>query len=133
MSNTSPNTDDFITYQSFFNLEEAEPLVEFLKEFEVQHHIEEIPELLGESIIGEHLRAKWKLRIARDDVDNVNELLRKAAEQIEDVPKTHYLHKFTNPELRKLIESPNEWNPQDVHFARLLLKERGKPFEEVES
>lgn len=129
MSNTSPNTTNFVTYQSFFSPQDAQPLVDFLSEFEVQHVLEEIPELLDESLIGDHLRAKWLLRIAQSDVDNVNELLRKAAEQIKDVPKTHYLHKFTNPELRDIIEHPLEWNPQDVHFAKLLLQERGKPYE----
>ncbi|EAY28701.1 hypothetical protein [Microscilla marina] len=129
MSNTSPNTDDFINYQSFFSPQDAQPLLDFLAEFEVQYQLEEIPELLGQPLIGDHLRAKWLLRIARSDIDNVNELLSKAAEQINDVPKTHYLHKFTNPELRDIIKSPQEWNPQDVHFAKLLLKDRGKPYE----
>ena len=130
MNNTSPNTTNFVTYQSFFSPQDAQPLIDFLSEFEVQYLLEEIPELLGESLIGGHLRAKWLLRIAQSDVENVNELLRRAAEQIQEVPKTHYLHKFTNPELREIIETPQEWNPQDVHFAKLLLKGRGKPYDE---
>ncbi len=127
--NTTSDDQYFETYQSFFTLEEAQPLLEFLKEFEVPYHIEEMRELLGDAIIGEHLQARWQVRLSPEDFANVNDLLRKAAEQIDAVPKNHYLQRFTNPELRQVIAAPSEWNPQDVHFAKLLLKERGKPLE----
>lgn len=130
MNDNPLNTEHFETYQSFFSLEEAQPLLELLKEEKVAYHIEEVPELLGEPLIGEHLRAKWKLRLSPDDLDSINQLLRKAAEQIQEVPGNHYFHRFTNPELRNVVANPKEWNPQDVHFARLLLKTRGKPLEE---
>lgn len=128
--NSSSDNQHFETYQSFFTLEEAQPLLEFLKEFEVPYHIEEMRELLDDAIIGHHLEARWKVRLSPEDFASVNELLRKAAEQIEDVPKAHYFQRFTNPELRQVIANPDEWNPQDVHFAKLLLKERGKAVEE---
>ena len=128
--NTTSDDQYFETYQSFFTLEEAQPLLEFLKEFEVPYHIEEMRELLGDAIIGQHLQARWQVRLSPEDFANVNDLLRKAAEQIDAVPKSHYLQRFTNPELRQVIAAPSEWNPQDVHFAKLLLKERGKPLEE---
>ncbi|HAS47314.1 MAG TPA: hypothetical protein DCS93_42955 [Microscillaceae bacterium] len=128
--NTSSDYQHFETYQSFFTLEEAQPLLEFLKEFEVPYHVEETRELLGDAIIGQHLEARWKVRLSPEDFENVNELLRKAAEQIDTVPKNHYFQRFTNPELRQVIAAPDEWNPQDVHFAKLLLKERGKGIEE---
>ena len=128
--NTTSDDQYFETYQSFFTLEEAQPLLEFLKEFEVPYHIEEMRELLGDAIIGQHLQARWQVRLSPEDFANVNDLLRKASEQIDAVPKSHYLQRFTNPELRQVIAAPSEWNPQDVHFAKLLLKERGKPLEE---
>lgn len=115
----------FETYQSFFNPEEAQPMVQLLKEQEIPYRLEHHPIFVEEQIgLENKTEASWALRIPTDYFAQVNELLEQMAAQITEVPQGHYLHQFDNQELQELIEHADEWTKQDVHFAKLLLKER---------
>ena len=115
----------FETYQSFFNPEEAQPMVQLLKEHEVPYRLEHHPIFVEEQIgLENKTEASWALRIPTDYFAQVNTLLEQMAAQIKEVPQGHYLHQFDHQELRDVIENAHEWTKQDVHFAKLLLKEQ---------
>ncbi len=125
-------TPDFQTFQTFYNKEEAQPLIDFFEEnnircrFEANYDVFHLNADQIELTLGEPVENEWALRISSGDFEKANELLQKEAEKVTEIPEEHYIHQFDNNELKDMIQKPDEWSRQDVHLARLLLKKRGE-------
>ncbi|EAY27234.1 hypothetical protein [Microscilla marina] len=125
---------DYQTFQTFFSQDEAQAFIDFFEEnnirhiFERNYTIEPNAEQAASILIkpGESLQNEWVLKIHAADVVKADYLLQQEVEKVTEVPKEHYLHQFDNQELKDIVQKPNEWNRQDVHFAQLLLKQRNR-------
>ncbi|WP_299459945.1 hypothetical protein [uncultured Microscilla sp.] len=126
------NKPDFQIFQTFFSQEEAQAFIAFFEEnniryiFDRNYIIEPNAEQAASILIkpGESLQNEWALKIHSEDFAKADYLLQQEIENITEVPKEHYIHQFDNNELKEIVQNHEEWNRQDVHFARLLLKQR---------
>jgi hypothetical protein len=118
--------NDFVPFQSFFTEDEATPIMETLKENNIEYKIEKLKEPLGSIIAGEITQDKIFLQIRSTDFQKANEVLDKVIlNNIPTLEKDYYLFTFTNNELLEIIQKPDEWSRQDFLIARKILNDRG--------
>ncbi|OJJ14363.1 hypothetical protein BKI52_43580 [marine bacterium AO1-C] len=124
---------DFKIFQTFHSKGDAEAFVAFFEENSIRYRfdrnydvIRTNPEHEGSILIkpGESLQNELALTVHTDDFDKAHDLLQQDVEKITEIPDEHYILQFDNNELQDIIQHPDEWNKHDVHFAKLLLKQR---------
>src|SRR5687767_814772 len=118
--------NDFLLFQSFYTEEEANDLMDFLSENNIECKIEKPKELLDRNFIGYDLDKKVFVKIRSSDFTRANEILDKQIIQnISNLDADYYLTFFTNDELLDIINNPGEWSRQDFFIAKKILEERG--------
>lgn len=126
--------NDFVLFQSFFNEDEAAPVVETLKRNAIEYKVEKLKQPLDSTIAGESVENKIFLTIRPRDFARANDVLDKVIlDNIQLLEKDYYLFSFTNEELSDIIHKPDEWSRQDFLIARKILEDRGTavPDEEI--
>ncbi|HEX6847731.1 MAG TPA: hypothetical protein VF144_12175 [Chitinophagaceae bacterium] len=126
--------NDFVLFQSFFNEDEAAPVVETLKRNAIEYKVEKLKQPLDSTIAGESVENKIFLTIRPRDFARANDVLDKVIlDNIQLLEKDYYLFSFTNEELNDIIHKPDEWSRQDFLIARKILEDRGTavPDEEI--
>lgn len=119
----------FITYQSFYTMEEAENCASILEENNIIVRIETDKPLLDKQIIGEDLDLNVHLKIREEDYSKADAVMdsmaEEVAEEIVEEKDEHYLLKFSNEELINVIRKPDEWSKQDYFLSHKILSDRG--------
>ena len=116
--------NDFVLFQSFFNEDEAAPVVETLKRNAIEYKVEKLKQPLDSTIAGESVENKIFLTIRPRDFARANDVLDKVIlDNIQLLEKDYYLFSFTNEELNDIIHKPDEWSRQDFVIARKILED----------
>lgn len=115
--------EDFVVYQSFTNQEEAEDLVDLLKENSIDYKVESSSGAFNPSFV---FTPEISVLISPLNVRLVNSLF------VSQAPKDYYLYDFSDAELQELIEKKDEWSLFDYQFAQSILLERGIVVDEEE-
>ncbi len=119
----------FITYQSFYTMEEAENCASILEENNIIVRIETDKPLLDKQIIGDDLDLSVHLKIREEDYSKadavIDSMAEEVAEEIVEEKDEHYLLKFSNEELINVIRKPDEWSKQDYFLSHRILSDRG--------
>lgn len=122
--NQPQNNHDYQTFRSYFSKEEALPMVQFCEEKHIPYKLERNQKIIDSFIVGSSLQPEWALRVPTKYFSQANDLLQQSVNNITDIPASHYIHQFTIQELQDIAQNPEEWNEQDVRFARLLLEQK---------
>ncbi|THU38047.1 hypothetical protein FAM09_15290 [Niastella caeni] len=116
----------YAAFEKFFNAEQAAPVLDILKEHKIPYEFLQIGKGVDPLIAGEMNNYNYELKIARNQFENVNQLLLdKIQINLEDVDPDYYLFSFTDKELVDILRKPDEWGRQDYVIARQLLGSRG--------
>ncbi|NML23487.1 hypothetical protein HHL16_21585 [Pseudoflavitalea sp. G-6-1-2] len=119
---------EFITYQKFYNQGDAEAFAAFLDVKNIPFELERQRAVLDPIYIGEQSEPTYIVKIAPEQFEKVNVLMKEeAAKQLDSVPADYYLFEFTDDELKNVLTEANEWSQLDVLLAEKLLKTRGVP------
>jgi hypothetical protein len=118
----------FETYQTFMSLEQAMEVVELLKEARIPYSLEKPVQLVDSVFTGAMLLPAAVLRIPGNYFSQLNELLENNASNniasgVYDA--SHYLYDFSDEELIDVITQVEEWHPNDIILAKIILKNRG--------
>ncbi len=113
-------------FRKFPSLEDANELVELLKENEIQYCLEDYSNQADMNFIGQNLDLKIIVRAKIVDFPKIEELIDKKTKiTLDQVDKEHYLFEFSDEELTEIIVKPNEWSNYDYKVAELILNDRG--------
>jgi hypothetical protein len=119
----------FITFQSFYTLDEAENCASILEENNIIVRIETDAPLLDKQIIGEDDDLCVHLKVREEDYSKANAVMdsmaKEVAEEIVEEKDEHYLLKFSDEELINVIRKPDEWSKQDYFLSLKILSDRG--------
>jgi hypothetical protein len=117
---------EFITYKKFNDIALANDLTALLEKHDVKFFVAEEVQTFNPTFAYNDAK-EYAVKINGEDFEQVNELLRKEAnENINEADKDYYLFSFTDSELLDVITKADEWNAYDVQLARKLLAEKGK-------
>jgi len=108
------------------NTEEASEFAALLREKEIPFLAETSETILTESIVGTGLIPKVVLKLLPKDFKKVNGLIawQISEHNYEDV-KEHYLNEFDNEELMEIFKTPDDWSPENIAIARIIIRHRG--------
>lgn len=123
--------DEYKLFKKYNNPEEASVLVELLKKNDIDYQL--TTEKPTEDIIfaGNTLLEELQINIKEEDFEKATKLLEDIVEvNAESLDKDYYLFEFSDNELLELLKKPDEWSLNDYHWAREILKQRGKEVEE---
>jgi hypothetical protein len=115
--------EEFVVYQSFSNQEEAEDLVDLLKENSIAYKVESSSGAFNPSFV---FTPEISVLVKSENIELVDDLF------ISQAPKDYYLFDFSDLELQEVIEKKDEWSLFDYQFAQKILLERGIVVNEAE-
>ncbi len=121
-------SNSFETYQTYMSLEQAMEVVELLKEARIPYSLEKPVQLVDSVFTGAMLLPAAVLRIPGNYFNQLNELLENnASDNIASgvYDASHYLYDFNDQELIDVITQVEEWHPNDIILAKIILKNRG--------
>ena len=125
--------DQFVTFQKFTNVEEAEALKRILDEHQIAVELVDSSPNFDITFSGNTLQNEVRLKIRQSDFEKANALLEAQAEkEIAAYPDDHYLYEFEDGELMEILEKPDEWSKEDHMLALKILKDRGKEITEAQ-
>lgn len=117
----------FAVFQKINNSGDLEALLDLFKENNISYRAKENKRILDSIIIGQTLEMKYWVEIYGDDFIKAHKILEKVAEdhfKSEDIAD-HYLNDLNDEELQEIILKPDEWNPDAIMIAKLILEDRG--------
>lgn len=121
----------FLTFQTFSDIELANVLTEKLANNNIEFRIEKILPLLDSAILGQSSLPEIAVKLHPDEFLKAHKVLEEYYKmQIEAVEKDYYLFDFTNDELFEIITKPDEWGPLDYQLAQKILIDRGQKINE---
>lgn len=117
-----------ITYRKYNAPEVAASLVELLQQHNIAYEISEAKSSLDGLYGGDRpFDHEIFIKISKEDFPKADQLLEKdSTREIQNLNPDHYLYEFSDQELFDILAKPDEWNDLDYHFAKIILKERGK-------
>jgi hypothetical protein len=123
-----------ITLRSFASEEEAQDLVNLLKERGLYTEIvKDSGGNLDKSFEGETMLQGFEVQILANDKEAAEEVLtHMALEIMSAIPKDYYLFGFSDEELTDVVVKFQEWSEFDVALSQKILKDRGIIFSREE-
>jgi hypothetical protein len=122
--------NNLITVKQFNNEEDFLEFIQILDNNSIKYETE----IFNSGIDAASLRPidkEFNVKIDRNDYSKVNNLLNAiAANDIENVDKSHYLFDFSDEELFDIIAKPDEWSAFDYQLSKRILKERGRTIDD---
>jgi hypothetical protein len=116
----------YITYEKFFNTEEAVPILAILKEHAIPFEFSAISKTFDAVIAGGGPSYLYEVKISPAQFERVNRLLRDRIKvNLDEVDPDYYLFSFDDFELVEIINNPDEWGRLDFVIARKILETRG--------
>lgn len=128
-------TSQFITFQRFNLKEDAVELATFLKENEIEYRIEDTSSSLDSNFGNSQASKDYLIKLKKTDFEKADALLLQLSSNlVETIGNDHYLHEFTDDELKEIIVKKDEWSHFDYLLSQKILKERGQEIlpEEIE-
>lgn len=110
---------EYLVYKKFYELEQAEALVDLLQKNSIDFQITEDRDSLDTLYGDNHFKRVYFVKLRAKSFEVANELLIKEISNIvnEDDPD-HYLHSFTDKELFEILAKPDEWSPLDYQLSK---------------
>ena len=108
--------EDFIVYQTFSNQEEAEDLVDLLKENSIDYKVESSSGAFNPSFV---FTPEISVLVSPLNLRLVDNLF------VSQAPSDHYLFSFSDDELKEIIEKKDEWSSFDYQLAHKILSDKG--------
>ena len=122
--------DEKPTFRRFLDRQEAQDLSERLQEAGFDASFHDNSSFHDPIFVGTNT-AWFHVLLPPEEFDRANELLQlEAREQLAELPDDHYLHGFTDQELRDILLRQDQWSAEDVIRARHVLSTRGDPISE---
>lgn len=116
---------DLLTFAKFHSEQEAETLVQILKDSNIEFDVEHERNPLDKIYIGETIDPMISVKIPATDFEKTNDiLLAHAKTQLTGINPEYYLFHFTNQELTEVLHNPDDWNHFDQALAQKLLQDR---------
>lgn len=117
---------DFKYYKSFHNVEEAKVFSKILDEKKILYLAESTDTILDQSIVGTGMLPKVVIKLLPTDFKKVNGLIAYQIAELEyaDVDD-HYLNQLDTTELLDIFSKPDEWSVEDIHVAKIIVRQRG--------
>jgi hypothetical protein len=116
----------FGVFRKYPSLEEANGLIDLLKENDIPYQIEDYTNQADIGLLGQNLDLKVIVNARVIDFPKIESLLDKEMKiTLDQVDKDHYLFEFSDEELTEIIVKPNEWSNYDYKVAELILNDRG--------
>jgi hypothetical protein len=118
---------EFLTYKRFQEQNEANWLLQILKDNHIEFSVTEDRESLDSLYGDKSLNRLFDVKIMKKDFSKVDSILLSLSEkEVETVDADHYLYSFTDDELFDILSKPDEWSEFDYSLAKKILKSRGK-------
>ncbi|OQP64542.1 hypothetical protein [Niastella populi] len=115
-----------ITYEKFFNSDQAQPVLAVLKEHTIPHEFAAIKQVVDQVIAGGGPGYQFEVRIPAGQFVKANRLLRESIQvNLGEVDPDYYLFSFEDFELIEILRMPDEWGRLDFAIARKILESRG--------
>ncbi|GAA4837221.1 hypothetical protein [Algivirga pacifica] len=117
---------EFITYRTFFSLEEAEVFALPLRTESVPYKIIDISGTYD--IVGyTNTRPEIHLQLHPENFVQADRIMEKEAElHLEEIDPSYYLFEFSDEELIEVLLKPDEWGALDYRLAHKILAKRGQ-------
>jgi hypothetical protein len=116
---------EFITYQIFSHEAEAKDLILCLTKNQIEYKLEDTSCNFALADNVNNFNQELRVKIRKEDFENVDKLMLELSMQINHVPNDYYLFSFTNEELYDIVLKYDEWSKLDYSLAIKVLKERG--------
>lgn len=116
------------TYKKFYHLEQAEQVKEMLADERIAYDLITPRKPLDTVFVGDvNSNLNYEIRILGKDFKKADEILqRKYKIDLSLVEDDYYLFDFSDEELYDVVLNFDQWNLQDYHLAKSILKKRGK-------
>lgn len=119
---------EYITYKSFYSVEELDEFMLFFKGTNVLHYIEKVVLDIEKNIVGSPLQPVSVLKIHPEDFIKTNELYQQYLEENGTLLKDHILFQFESEELIKIVSNSNtDWSIDNQIIAKAILNLRKIP------
>jgi len=120
------STEEYIAFRTFNSIEEAEPMLQILKDKGIDYDVSDIKNNLNSSFGGMRNAFEVQVLVKPSDFNTAEKVLEDAAVQTPiTVDKDNYLLSFTTEELLEILQKQDEWSPEDYMLAQQILTERG--------
>lgn len=121
----------FIVFRRYFNPQQADYVIDVLKYHQIPYQFsqEKQASILGESIVGSSPGPAWLLKVPRQLISEVENLLEKDLIRhiSEDSLESHYLSEQGDLDLIQMFKEPEKWTIEERAIAQKLLAQRGIP------
>ena len=120
----------YTTYEQFFNPEQAEPVLDILKDNEIPYEFGAVNKPAVDPLLsGGGPAYGYEVKIATNQFETANRLLRERIQiNLNEIDPDYYLFTFDNNELKAILKEPDEWGRLDYVIARKILESRGIRF-----
>lgn len=118
--------DNFKTFMSLSDEETAKEISDILTAGKVQHHIHDSKKDFDPSFSQSDVGKSILLQIRPQDFKMAEALINDKLELREEhIDPDHFLHGFSEDELKDVIKNADEWHPLDVKLSKHLLGKKG--------
>ena len=117
----------YASYEKFFTIEQAEPILEILKDNGIPYEFVAIDKPGVDLLIGGGGPAyEQEVKIPADQFETANRLMREKIQiNLNEIDPDYYLFTFDDNELIGVLKDPDEWGRLDYVIARKILETRG--------
>ncbi|MCU0345915.1 MAG: hypothetical protein MUC59_03150 [Saprospiraceae bacterium] len=115
----------FEFYRDFFMESQVVEFENLLNAHQIPYSVEKSRLLIDKSIAGQGLTPFAVVKLRPVDFGRVGQLLAKSVEDNPQLLDSHYFQGFTATELLEVLRKPDEWTPEDIAAAQILLKRQG--------
>jgi hypothetical protein len=124
--------DNYSIFRKFPTLEQANELKELFLESGIESILADNTPSVDITFFGNTLQTEVEIRLRQSDFKKAEVILEKNAEDlINQIDKDYYLFEFSDDELYDILVKSDEWSAFDYTLAQKLLKDRGKPVDDV--
>lgn len=119
----------YATYEKFFNAEQAEPVLDILKDYEIPYEFAPINAPVDKIISGGGPGYSHEVKIPTNQFETANRILREKIQiNLNEIDADYYLFTFDDNELIDILKEPDEWGRLDYVIAREIMETRGVRF-----
>jgi hypothetical protein len=120
----------YATYEKFFNPDQAEPILDILKDNEIPYEFAAVNKPVVDPLLSGGVPAyEYEVKIPANQFETANRLLREKIQiNLNEIDPDYYLFTFDDNELIGILKEPDEWGRLDYVIARKILETRGIRF-----
>jgi len=123
----------YATYEKFFNHEQAESVLEILKNHEISYEFAALNTAVDPLLAGGGPAYAYEVKIPANQFETANKILREKIQiNLNEIDPDYYLFTFDDNELTEILKEPDEWGRLDYVITREILATRGIRFSNEE-